>query len=133
MNEEYPTHMKRNSDILRPILKMAKGLPEYRERSKLQGDQLIINGMSYGVHNLHQLPIKLSAYKAAQKEDENAIVFHGELSPYSNFHSSSFMIDGQKFPTAEHLIQYSKALFFGDSFVANAILNCDTPYEVKKN
>ena len=38
MNEEYPSHMKKNRDVLRPILKLAKGLPDYRERTKLQGD-----------------------------------------------------------------------------------------------
>ena len=132
MNEEYPSHMKKNRNVLRPILKLAKGLPDYRERTKLQGDKLIINGIPYGVNDLHQLPVELAAYKAAQKEDENTIVFNGELSPYSNFHPSPFTIEGQKFPTAGHWIQYSKAMFFGDSFVANAILNCDSPYEAKK-
>ena len=132
MNEEYPTHMKKNCDVLRPILKLAKGLPDYRERTKLQGDKLIINGIPSGVNDLHQLPVELAVYKAAQKEDENMIVFHGELSLYSNFHPSPFIIEGQRCPTAEHWIQYSKAMFFGDSFVANAILNCDSPYEAKK-
>ena len=124
--------MMKNCDVLRPILKLAKGIPEYRECTKLQGDKLIINGIPYGVQDLHRLPVELAAYKAVQKEDENTIVFHGELSPYSNFHPSPFVIEGQRFPTAEHWIQYSKAMFFGDSFVVNAILHCDSPYEVKK-
>ena len=132
MNEEYPSHMKKNRDVLRPILKLDKGLPDYRERTKLQGDKLIINGIPYGVKDLHRLQVELAAYNAAQKEDENTIVFHGELSPYSNFHPLPFVIEGQRFPTAEHWIQYSKAMFFGDSFVANAILNCESPYEAKK-
>ena len=29
VNEEFPAHMKRNRDILWPILKLAKSLPEY--------------------------------------------------------------------------------------------------------
>ena len=111
---------------------MAKGLSEYKDKVKLQGDRLIINGISYGVNDLHKLPLELSAYKAAQKEDDKSIVFHGELSPYSNFHPAPFTVDGQKFLTAEHWIQYSKAMFFGDSLVANAILNCDTPYEAQR-
>ena len=132
VNEEYPSHMMKNHDVLRPILKLAKGIPDYRERTKLQGDKLIINGIPYEVKDLHQLPVELAAYKAAQKEDENTIVFHGELSPYSNFHPSPFVIEGQRFPTAEHWIQYNKAMFFGDSFVANAILHCESPYQAKK-
>ena len=31
VNEEYLTHLKRNCDVLQPILKLAKGLPDYRE------------------------------------------------------------------------------------------------------
>ena len=42
------------------------------------------------------------------------------------------MIDGQEFSTSEHYIQYCKAMYFGDTFVANAILNSSTPYEAKK-
>ena len=132
MNEEYPSHTKKNRDVLRPILKLAKGLPDYREHTKLQGDKLIINGIPYGVKDLHWLPLELTAYKAAQKEDKNTIVFLGELSPYSNFHPSPFIIEGQRFPTAKHWIQYSKTMSFSDSFVANAILNCESPYEAKK-
>ena len=110
VNEEYPSHMMKNHNVLRPILKLAKGIPDYREYTKLQGDKLIINGIPYGVQDLHRLPVELAAYKAAQKEDENTIVFHGELSPYSNFHPSPFVIEGQRFPTAEHWIQYSKVI-----------------------
>ena len=49
VNEEYPVNMKRNCDILRPILRLAKTLLEFREKSKLQGDKLIINGTHYSV------------------------------------------------------------------------------------
>ena len=132
INEEFPPHVKRNMDILRPILQMAKSLPPYREKLRLQGDKLVINGTHYGVKDISRLPLDLVAYKAAQKTDSTTIVFHGELSPYSNFHSASFVIDGQKFPTSEHYIQYSKAMMFGDTFTTNAILKATIPYEVKK-
>ena len=42
------------------------------------------------------------------------------------------LFDNQKYPTSEHYIQYSKAMLFGDSITANAILKADTPYEVKR-
>ena len=81
--------------------------------------------------DLARLPPDLAAYKAAQKSDTSSIVFHSELYPYSNFHSAPFTIDGQHYPMSEHYIQYSKAMMFGHTFMANAILNADTPYEVK--
>ena len=91
----------------------------------------MINGTHYGVKDILRLPPDLTAYKATQKSDTSSIVFHGELSPYSNSHSTPFIIDGQKFPTSEHYIQYNKAMMFGDTYTANAILKADTPYEVK--
>ena len=85
INEEFPPppppHMKRNRDILQPILKLAKSLPQYREKSRLQGKKLVINGTHYGVKDIGGLPPDLAAYKATQKSDTSSIVFHGELSP----------------------------------------------------
>ena len=132
INEEFPPHMKRNRDILRPILKLAKSLPQYREKSRLQGEKLIINGTHYGVKDIGGLPLDLAAYKVAQKSDTSSIVFHGKLSPFSNFHNATFVIDGEKFPTSEHYIQYQKAMLFGDTYTANTILKAETPFEAKK-
>ena len=132
INEEFPPHMKSNRDILRPILKLVKSLPQYREKSRLQGEKLIINGTHYGVKDIGGLPPELAAYKAAQKSDTLLIIFHGELSPFSNFHNATFVIDGEKFPTSEHYIQYQKAMLFGDTYTANAILKAETPFEAKK-
>ena len=132
VNEEYPIHVKKSRDTLRPILRLAKSIPDYKEKSKLQGDKLVINGISYTVNDLHRLPPELAAYKAAQRTDNHSLVFHGELSPFSNFHKSPFIHNSEQFPTAEHFIQYQKAMYFGDSHTANAILRSNTPYEAKK-
>ena len=43
-NEEYPIHIKRTRDRLLPILRLAKSQPEYQEKSRLDGDSLLING-----------------------------------------------------------------------------------------
>ena len=71
VNEEYPVSMKRNCDILRLILRLAKTLPEFREKSKLQGDKLIISGTYYSVNDLALLRQELAACKAAQKSDSH--------------------------------------------------------------
>ena len=56
VNEEYPMHVKKNRDILWPILRLAKNDLHYKEKSKLHGDKLVINGVSYTVKDLHRLP-----------------------------------------------------------------------------
>ena len=52
-NDEYPIHVKQQCDRLRPILHLAKTLPECKATTKLIGDKLLINGTKYGVADLH--------------------------------------------------------------------------------
>ena len=123
-NDEYPIHVKQTRDRLRPLLRYAKSLPEYRDNCKLIGDKIMINGLKYGINELHRLP-------AGQRMDDDTIAFHGELSPYSNFHPSPFTINGHTYHSAEQWIQYTKSMMFGDSYTANLILRCDNALEAK--
>ena len=132
INNEYPLHVKRIRDTLRPILRLAKNNPRYKEKSKLEGDHLVINRTNFGICDLNKFPSELAPYKPAQKEDSSHIAFHGELSPYSNFHRSSFVLNDHQFHSTEQWIQYQKALLFGNSFTANQILATTMPYESKQ-
>ena len=131
INEEFPLEVKRNRDKLRPIWKLAKSQSAYRDKCKLSGDRLVINGINYTVNDLHTLPEDLAPYKSAQQENHEFIAFHGEHSPRSNFHQSHFEIDGHRYHSAEQWIQYSKAMLFADSCTANKILQSDSPQECK--
>ena len=117
---------------MRPILKLAKGIPHYRDKCKLTGDRLIIDGITYTVDDITKLPSDLAPYLAAQKENESHIVFHGELSPWSNFHRSPFQLNGHTYHSTQQWIQFQKAMLFGDSNTANEILRSDTPQECKR-
>ena len=96
-------------------------------------DRLIVNGTTYTVFNLHQLPTDLAPYKAAQKVNDTTIGFSGELSPWSNFHRSPFELNGQNFNTAEHWIQYVKSNLFGDTTTTELIMNSENALDAKKN
>ena len=109
-NDEYPIHVKKIRDCLRPILQMAKRMSEYKDNCKLEGNKLVINVTKYGIEDLGKLPPNLSAYLAAEKSDSETIVFHGELSLYSNFHPSPFTINNEKLHSAEQWIKYQKCL-----------------------
>ena len=112
-------------------MRLAKSFPQYGDKSRLENDELIINGIGYTLNELGKLQPDLAAYKAVERTDSKTIVFHGELSPWSNFHHAPFTINNQRFMTSEHWIQFQKALLFGDSVMANKILQCDTLYEAK--
>ena len=108
VNEEFPLHIK------------------------IQGDKLIVDGVKYSMDNIGELPSEIAVFKVAEKSNDSHTVFHGELSPYSNFHPGKFTLDDLVFPIAEHYIQYQKALFFGDSVTANSILKRVTALDVKR-
>ena len=131
-NEELPPHIKRRRDHLIPIYRLAKSIPHYRDKCKLINDKLIINGNSYHIEDISKLPEDLAAYKVAEKSNDTHLVFVGELCPYSNFHHSPFVVNGQRFHSSEQWVQYQKALTFGDSFTTNQILQCETPLECKR-
>ena len=131
INEEFPLEVKCNRDKLRPIWKLAKNHSEYRDKCKLSGDRLVINGINYTVNDLHNLPEDLAPYKAAQQDNHEYIAFHGEHSPWSNFHPSPFVIDGQCYRSTQQWIQFSKAMLFGESSTANKMLQADSLHECK--
>ena len=132
VDNEYPPHVKRNHDRLRPILQLAKKNPNYRDKSKLENDKLVINGTRYTLNDLHKLPEDLSTYKAAERQNEEYLAFHGEFSPVSNFHPSPFKIGNQRFHCTEQYIQYKKAMYFGDNLTANQIIQCMDAFEAKR-
>ena len=130
-NEELPPHIKKRRDRLLPIYHLAKSLPEYCDKCRLTGDKLVINGISYRIEDISKLPPDLAAFKSSEKLNDTHLVFTGELSPYSNFHPSPFIINGQSFHSSEQWVQYQKALTFRDSYTANQILQSDTALECK--
>ena len=105
INNEYPIHVKRARDKLHPILRYVKSLPNYRDKSKIEGDHLVINGVNYGIQDIDKLPSDILAYKSAQKENDHCIAFH-----HSNFHHSKFMINNSTYHSAEQWIQFQKAI-----------------------
>ena len=131
VNEEYPIQVKKDRDMLRPVFRMIKSNPKYRDKCNLRGDKLMVDGVKYTVGNLGDLLIELAAYQAAEKCNDTTLVFHGEWSPFSNFHTSPFLMDGILYNSAEHYIQYQKLLLFVDSVTANRILRSQTPIEAK--
>ena len=60
---------------------------------------------------------------------EEFVFFWGGIC--SQWYSSWFEIDGQKFSCAEQYMMYKKALLFGDEDVANAIMRTQSPMEQK--
>ena len=60
------------------------------------------------------------------------VCYFGQLSPFSNFHASNFIVDDCEFVNLEQYIQWTKANYFKDSATANLILATEDPIKAKK-
>ena len=126
VDREYSEEVERERRLLRPILKKAKSLREYKMKSKLEGGKLIIQGKSYSSKTVHLLPEPLTGYNVTSKESDSHVGFFGELNPLSNFHPAPFTHEGITFHSSEQWIQYQKAKLFNDEHTAQKILESDT-------
>ena len=63
VDREFNLEMENSWRILRPILRAAKMKPEYRYKSRMENDKLVIDGKKYGVNDLNLLPQKLKVMK----------------------------------------------------------------------
>ena len=131
VDREYNAEVEKERRILRPILRKAKQLDDFKNKSKLEGNQLVIKGHNYTTKNIHQLPEELSGFQSTSKTNSSSIGFFGELNVFSNFHPATFNLHGVSFHSSEQYIQYQKAKVFADTSCANEIINSEDAYESK--
>ena len=134
IDKEYTDEVEKQRKLLRPILKLARGINKYQGKCKLEDNHLIIHGVRYGVEDLHKLPSELSGFHASSETslEENVHAFFGELSPFSNFHKAPFVLEDINFFCTEQFIQWKKATLFNDTDNANRILVSSSAQECKE-
>ena len=98
----------------------------------MEGDILVLKGLSHTVHNLHKLPPELNEFSVSSKSDSKSVCFFGELNAFSNFNLAKFSINGIEFHSSEQYIQYVKVMYFKDTSTATEILNTDTALQCKE-
>ena len=94
VDKEFSQATEKDRRLLRPILKAAKNLPEYKKKCRLDGNQLVIDGKHYTKDTQHQLPKKLDPMKVATKSNDETLGFFGELCPLTiaNFSTTKWSI-----------------------------------------
>ena len=98
----------------------------------MEGHHFVIKGTKYDISNIHELLSEISSMAATQKSDDDMVCYFGQLSSFSNFHASKFIVDDCEFPHSEQYIQWSKANHLKDSAMANLIRETKDPIEAKK-
>ena len=131
INREYNLETEKNRRLLRPFLKAAKKIPEFKDSCRLEEDVLVINSERYTKETLHKLPAKLNLMDITTKSNAQTIGFFGETCPLSNFYPSTFMYHGVEYHSSEQYIQHMKAKHFKDMTTVRDILSADTPLNCK--
>lgn len=127
INEQFPFEIDQQRRILRPIMMKAKGL---KMKATLAQERLIIDGKAYTVDTINDIPFDSS--DLATKLSDSHLLFSGRLAPFSNFHASSFTLDGRSFNCNEQFYQCMKAKFYSDDAAAMAIMLENNPLEMKR-
>ena len=134
IDKEYTNEVEKQRKLLRPVLKLARTINHYQGKCKLEDNHLIIQGLHYGVEDLHKLPSELSGFHASSETSlkENVHAFFGELSPFSNFHKAPFELENINFFCTEQFIQWKKATLFNNDDSADQILVSSSAQECKE-
>ena len=132
VDREYTKEVESNRRLLKPILRLAKHIPKYQGKCKLDEDTLIILGTKYTVNTIHLLPPNLSGFCASSRTSKDTLGFFSELNPLSNFHPCRFAVKDKDYNSCEQFIQHQKAFHFGDSTTAKRILASNSAFECQQ-
>ena len=69
---------------------------------------------------------------SGRKHNPNMEIFRGTMHPLSNFFQVDLTVDGELFPSSEHLYQFCKAQIMGYPEIATQIQKAKTPLEAKQ-
>ena len=131
IDREYSKATEKERRVLRPIVKAARKIEEYKGKCWLEGPYLKLDGKCYHRQNVHTLPEKLGPAEVTSVSDDNSVAFFGELNPFSNFHPCQFSLEGLDFHSTEQYIQMKKAEFFRDDVAKERILHCEDALDSK--
>lgn len=82
LQEDLPTELRWELNILLKILRQAKSMPEAYPKVRIKDYKIIMNGVAYGVEDQDILPPDLQLFAIATPQSDEAIAFFGRDSPF---------------------------------------------------
>ena len=107
-------------------------MSKYHRRYRLEGDTLVIKGVSYTVNDINKLPNDLSGENISSISDRESYRFYGRLHPFSNFYQAPFKFQGSDYHSSEQMIQHLKATYFDDEETVDQIMYSDNTLDCKR-
>ncbi|KAK2147900.1 hypothetical protein LSH36_530g03016 [Paralvinella palmiformis] len=121
---DTPTPTQQNTTVMTAAKLCGKNAP-------FNGDKLKVDGHSYGVDDIPNLPSHLNPEKACTKRTNYVIIFFGKHSPLSNFHECSLTHDGAQYTGVEQRYQQKKAERARNDKLAQQIISTTFPARQK--
>jgi hypothetical protein len=136
ITEDYPTEIVDRRRRLYPIVDAAYKFrdpknPDLRYHAKIVVDKLVVNGTTYTVENLDQLPEPLRPETVSSPSNNHTVVFFTKNSPLSNHFPCTFTVK-KPYTSIEQYLMESKALHFSDTDTARLIMQTDDPVRQKR-
>ena len=79
VDQQYSNETEAERRRLRPVLRAARRIDEYRGMCKMEGTMIVIKGKKYSWSNLHELPENLSTHSVSSRQSSTHYGFFGEL------------------------------------------------------
>lgn len=127
-SDDLTHNVKKHRDILKAVLDKAQ---QSKFVTKLAGNRLIVDGISYGSDELDLLPYDLKKAIPQMKRIDKGIVFKGKECYLSNFFLAEIKIDNDTYCSVEQYFQYSKCDTCGDYDRAEKILATEDALQIK--
>ncbi|KAK2139571.1 hypothetical protein LSH36_1715g00000 [Paralvinella palmiformis] len=126
--QDLPDSYVKARGQLRPVMTAAKLCGK---NASFNGDKLKVDGHSYGMDDIPNLPSHLNQEKACTKRTNYVIIFFGKHSPLSNLHECSLTLDGAQYTGVEQRYQQKKAEWARNDKLAQQIISTTFPARQK--
>lgn len=131
LSEDFPDDIVQRRKQLWAPYKAARGLRKYRGKVSMVEDRLIVDGRSYDIHSLNELPDDINPWHRSQKSDDNTVAFFTRNSPLSNHFPCTVTVHAVKYNCNEQFIMRRKAEIAGDEEAVAAIMRSNDPVRQK--
>ena len=136
--DDLPLDIQRRHQKLHPVFKALRFVKENTQGNgpvtsvKLKDGSLVLNGRTYGVENLKELPPDVALDKLFTVTQDDTTAFFRCYSPLSNHYSCHFEVNGENYSSMEKFIMMQKAHLFGDDQSVEQMRMEDDPVALKR-
>ena len=101
-----------------------------QQSPKTEWDRLVVNGESFTLENLHNLPADIKLEDLYTKTEEGVTFFFRKRSPLSNHHHAPFEVDGKPYCSSEQYYFAEMSRQCRDKGAFEAVMGTTDPLEM---